>query len=63
MTSSSAKSSLPNIFSPITPYLSEDAAAKLKQYKYTGGDNGVVYRYFYNPLAIKLVTYLPENIA
>lgn len=63
MTSSSFKRSFLSIFSTLTPYLNEEAAAGLKQYKYTGGDNGIIYRYFYNPLAIKLVTYLPDNIA
>jgi hypothetical protein len=45
------------------PYISEQAAVKLKQYKYAGGDNGIVYKLFYNPLAIKLVSYLPETLA
>lgn len=38
-----------------TNYLSEEAAEKLKQYKYAGGDNGILYRTFYNPVALKLV--------
>ena len=62
MTSSSYKFSF-KIFSGFTPYLSEDAREKLKLYKYAGGDNGIVYRYFYNPLALKLVEFLPETLA
>lgn len=45
------------------PYISEDAATKLKQYKYAGGDNGIFYKLFYNPVALKLVSYLPETLA
>ena len=45
------------------PYISEEASIKLKQYKYAGGDNGFFYKIFYNPLALKLVSYLPETIA
>ena len=45
------------------PYLTEDAATKLKQYKYQGGDQGIIYRYLYNPLALKIVEYTPEYIA
>jgi|LauGreDrversion4_2_1035121.scaffolds.fasta_scaffold252371_1 hypothetical protein len=46
-----------------TNYISDEAAEKLKLYKYSGGDNGIVYRYFYNPLALKLVEHLPETLA
>lgn len=35
----------------------------MKQYKYAGGDTGILYRFFYNPVALKLVSYLPETIA
>ena len=45
------------------PYISEDAAIKLKQYKYLGGDTGFVYRYFYNPLALKCIEFTPEYLA
>ena len=38
-----------------TPYISEDGADKLKEYKYAGGDAGIIYKIFYNPLALKLV--------
>jgi hypothetical protein len=48
------------IFKGFTPYINEDGANKLKLYKYSGGDTGIVYRFFYNPLAVKLVTFLPE---
>jgi ethanolaminephosphotransferase len=32
-------------------------------FKYYGGDNGILERYFYNPTANKLVEYMPENVA
>ena len=46
-----------------TPYFSEDAAIKLRQYRYVGADTSITYKFFYNPLATKLVTYLPEWLA
>jgi ethanolaminephosphotransferase len=36
---------------------------KLKLYKYAGGDAGILYIYFYNPLARRLVEYLPDTLA
>lgn len=45
------------------PYISEDAAYKLKQYKYQGGDTGFLYRYLYNPLALKMIEYTPDTLA
>ena len=45
------------------PYLSEEAATSLKQYKYAGGDSGIIYRFLYNPLAMKLVQYMPVYVA
>ena len=45
------------------PYINKEAEEGLKRYRYTGGDNGITYRYFFNPLAIKLVSYLPKYIA
>ena len=46
------------------PYVSEDAAKKLKLYKYQGGDSGFLYKWFYNPLALKMVeNYTPEWLA
>ena len=46
-----------------TNYISDEGADMLKHYKYAGGDSGILYRYFYNPVALKLVTYLPETLA
>ena len=46
-----------------TNYISEEGAAKLKAYKYSGGDTGYLYTYFYNPVAMKLVAFLPESLA
>jgi hypothetical protein len=45
------------------PYVSEDGAIKLKQYKYQGGDTGFLYRWFYNPFALKCVEKTPEWLA
>jgi len=38
-----------------TNYISDEGAEGLKKYKYSGGDNGILYKYFYNPCALKLV--------
>jgi ethanolaminephosphotransferase len=35
----------------------------LRKYKYAGGDQGLMYIYFYNPIATKFVNYLPEFLA
>lgn len=51
------------IFSGFTPYITDEAAVKLREYKYAGGDNGILYKYFYNPVALKLVQYLPDTLA
>ena len=47
----------------LTPYLDEDMCSNLKLYKYAGGDKGYLYIYFYNPVATKVVSYLPETMA
>ena len=46
-----------------TNYIADGAAEKLKLYKYAGGDTGFAYTYFYNPVALRLVEKLPENLA
>lgn len=50
-------------FYQITPYIGKVEAENIKQYKYFGGDTGFLYRFFYSPLADKIVTYLPESLA
>ena len=46
------------------PYVSEDGAAKLKLYKYKGGDTSFLYKYLYNPLALYMVeNHTPEWLA
>jgi hypothetical protein len=46
------------------PYVTEDAATKLKLYKYQGGDSGFLYKWMYNPLSLKIVeNYVPEWLA
>lgn len=45
------------------PYLNEEARANLLKYKYAGGDNGLMYVYFYNPFARWIVERIPEWIA
>jgi len=44
-------------------YLSDQAAYNLKHYRYAGGDYGIVYKYFFNPLALMLVDLIPETLA
>ena len=46
-----------------TPYIDENAKEGLKGYRYTGGDNGIAYRYCFNPFAKWLVELLPEYVA
>lgn len=38
-------------------------AVNLKNHKYSGSDEGLMYIYFYNPVANKLVTFIPETVA
>lgn len=45
------------------PIFSEHAAYNLKRHKYSGSDEGLLYVHFYNPVATKLVSYLPDWIA
>ena len=35
----------------------------MQRHKYSGSDEGLLYKWFYNPVANKLVTYLPDWIA
>lgn len=44
-------------------YVNDDMEQKLKLYKYAGGDFGLLYIYFYNPVAKWLVEFLPMNLA
>ena len=43
--------------------MSKEARKNLLVYKYSGGDNGFVYKVFYNPVATKLVKLLPDTLA
>lgn len=45
------------------PYLTEEAKVNLRAYKYAGGDNGLMYVYFYNPVTVWLVDRIPDWIA
>lgn len=45
------------------PIFDEIAGYNLKHYKYSASDSGLVYKYFYNPVAVKLVSCLPDWIA
>mmetsp|Transcript_32291 Transcript_32291/g.49444 ORF Transcript_32291/g.49444 Transcript_32291/m.49444 type:complete len:88 (+) Transcript_32291:37-300(+) len=45
------------------PYISEQQGQNLQSYKYQGGDEGLTYIYFYNPLSKWLVTHLPMWLA
>jgi hypothetical protein len=44
-------------------YFDAHAIHALKTYKYIGEDQGLMYKFFYGPVANKLVTYIPHNIA
>ena len=46
-----------------SPYIDAEGLANLHKYKYAGGDKGYAYIHFYNPLAMKLVTMVPESVA
>ena len=35
----------------LIPYLSQDAKKSLREFQYAGGDAGIIYKYFYSPLA------------
>ena len=52
-----------SLFQGFTSYISDEGAEGLKAYKYAGGDSGIMYKFFYNPVALKLVAYLPETLA
>ena len=45
------------------PIINEHAAYNLQRHKYSGCDEGLLYIYFYNPVATKLVTFLPDWVA
>ena len=47
----------------LNPYLNREAAAKLKDYEYRGGDNSISARYFYKPFAEWCIKHTPEWIA
>lgn len=55
--------SIPTKKSIFGPYINEHMAKNIKQYKYKGGDLGLTYRLFYNPVANWLIDYFPEYIA
>ena len=44
-------------------YLDTEMKQNLSKYRYAGGDRGIMYIYFYNPLANYLVEFLPESLA
>lgn len=45
------------------PIFNEHAAYNLQRHKYSGSDEGILYKWFYNPVATKLVSYLPDWVA
>lgn len=47
----------------LTPYISQQDIENIKQFKYSGGDCGYMYRFFYDPVANWLVKHTPEWIA
>ena len=44
-------------------YIEDQYISKLINYKYSGGDNSILYRYVINPFCNKFVTYLPTWLA
>ena len=47
----------------VGPYINQEGRENLLKYKYAGGDKGYAYIHFYNPVATRLVEFLPEWIA
>ena len=47
----------------LTPYMNQEQRENLKIYRYAGGDRGLAYVYFYNPVCSAIVEYLPDNLA
>jgi ethanolaminephosphotransferase len=47
----------------LPPYLNEEDARNLKKYRYAGGDFGLMYIYFYNPVSKWLVNHIPRTLA
>ena len=45
------------------PYINKTGLKNLNEYKYAGGDRGYAYVYFYNPVATKIVSCLPDYLA
>ena len=43
--------------------MDEKAAKNLHLYKYNAVDEGICYKYLWNPLATKLVSHLPDWVA
>ena len=47
----------------LLPYITGEGAQNLKKHKYSGNDRGLMYIYFYSPIANKLVDKLPVTLA
>jgi hypothetical protein len=47
----------------LLPYLNGEARENLRNYQYSGGDQGFVFKLFYNPFATWVVGFLPEWLA
>jgi hypothetical protein len=45
------------------PVFTEEGAENVRNFKYRGGDNSLVYKYFYSPLCDYLIQYVPANMA
>ena len=45
------------------PYLTEQDCENMKRYRYKGGDDGLMYIHFYNPVCTWLVSKLPDWLA
>jgi len=47
----------------LLPVFDEQDAMKLRKHKYSGSDEGLMYKWFYSPIANKLVECLPDTVA
>ena len=44
-------------------YINDEGVSNMKNFKYNGSDTGLMYIYFYNPLATWVIDHTPEWLA
>ena len=47
----------------VSPYIEPDRYEEIRNYKYTGGDLSITYKYFFNPFCNYFVNFFPEWVA